>query len=86
MSVWVELDDLFEAYLKWVENNSIDDGDEYHAAEHRIAFARYIGDVLPMSLLNTGKWELTEQAAHRMRLLLGPYAGVVVKAYHAKRS
>lgn len=79
--IMVDVDDIYRASDVWMSYHHYDT-----ITEARRDFDAYLGGpALPSVMAVAGWWMLTNEQEHRMRLLLGPHAKTVIKAYYAKK-
>lgn len=74
----VKLRELHDALQNWTDGHPV----TQHHWEAGHMFMKYLG-IRSWRDLNT-HIEMPEEAARRLRLLLGPYANTVIKAWYAK--
>jgi hypothetical protein len=79
----VKAGDLIKAFGKWW-------GHYPHLShlEAHSSFSKYLDAPVPNMYLTHwhGVWELTEEQARRMEMLLSPHAHTIIKAYEALNS
>jgi hypothetical protein len=81
----VKAGDLIKAFVKWWGHYPNLSNLEAHSS-----FSKYLDAALIPPMLHIthwrGVWELTEEQARRVEMLLGPHAHTVIKAYEALNS
>lgn len=77
----VDVDDIYRAVDVWMDYHHYET-----ILEARRDFCAYLGTPpLPTVMAIAGWWVLTNEQERRMRLLLGPHARTVIKAYYARK-